>query len=251
MNCALALRMVDAYVDDEVDAATAAEMTAHLASCAACAATHRQRVAMQTALRKSSLRDVAPKGLRASILREIDNAESPRAPSRTVPWWQALVVGASIAVAGAVGGWWLAQPRLIDSSPELIVATHVASLTPAGPRIDVASSDRHEVRPWFQGRLDFAPRVRDLSAQGIDLLGGRVERLGDRQAAALVYRLRKHVINVFVWRATGELAASAKESTVRGFNVVTWSEQDLNFAAVSDTDNAELRRFTEAYRSAQ
>jgi anti-sigma factor RsiW len=251
MNCALALRMVDAYVDDEVDAATAAEMAAHIASCAACAAMHQERVAMQAALRTASLREAAPKGLRASILRDIENVQSPAAPPRTVPWWQAWVVGASMAVAGAVGGWWLAQPRVIESSPELVVSAHVASLTPAGPRIDVASSDRHEVRPWFQGRLDFAPRVRDLSAQGIDLLGGRVERFGDRQAAAVVYRLRKHVINVFVWRGTGELAAGAKEATVRGFNIVTWSEQDLSFAAVSDTDNAELRRFTEAYRSPQ
>jgi anti-sigma factor (TIGR02949 family) len=251
MNCALALRMLDAYVDDELDAATAAEMAAHLQSCSACAAMHEERVAMQTALRTSSLREAAPKGLRASILREIQNVQAPGAPARTVQWWQAWVVGASMAMAGAVGGWWLAQPRLIDSSPDLVVARHVASLAPAGPRIDVASSDRHEVRPWFQGRLDFAPRVRDLSAQGIDLVGGRVEQIGDRQAAAIVYRLHKHVINVFVWRGTGEPAVTARDATVRGFNVVTWSEQDLNFAAVSDTDSAELKRFTEAYRSPQ
>ena len=83
---------------------------------------------------------------------------------------------------GALGGWWLAQPHLLETYPELVVARHVASLTPTGPRIDVASSDRHEVRPWFQGRLEFAPMVRDLSAQGFDLLGARVERVGDRQA---------------------------------------------------------------------
>jgi mycothiol system anti-sigma-R factor len=216
MNCALALRMVDAYVDDEVDAATAAEMAAHLASCAPCAALHGERIAMRAALRASSLREAAPKGLRASILRDIEKAQSPGVPRRTASWWQALAFGASMAVAGALGGWWFAQPNLLESAPELLVARHVASLTPAGPRIDVASSDRHEVRPWFQGRLDFAPRVRDLSAQGIDLLGGRIDHLGDRQAAAVVYRLRNHVINVFVWRATGELAASTKESTVPG-----------------------------------
>jgi anti-sigma factor RsiW len=113
----------------------------------------------------------------------------------------------------------------------------------------VASSDRHEVRPWFQGRLEFAPMVRDLSAQGFDLLGARVERVGDRQAVAVVYRLRKHIINVFSWRGPGDVAGTAKEATIRGFNVVTWTDRDLDFAAVSDTDTAELKRFTDAYRA--
>jgi anti-sigma factor (TIGR02949 family) len=249
MNCALALRMLDAYVDDELDATTAAEMVEHLATCAGCAALHGQRVAMRTALRAASLREAAPKGLKKSILREIERAGAPETPRRTLRWWQALALGASTAVMGAIGGWWLAQPRLLEGYPELVVARHVASLTPAGPRIDVASSDRHEVRPWFQGRLEFAPMVRDLSAQGFDLMGARVERVGDRQAVAVVYRLHNHIINVFSWRGPGDVAGAAKEATIRGFHVVTWSDRDLDFAAVSDTDSAELKRFTEAYRA--
>lgn len=248
MNCTLALRMLDAYVDDELDAVTAAEMVGHLATCAGCAALHGQRVAMRTALRSSPLREAAPKGLRKSILREIERAQ-PAAPRRTLRWWQMLALGASTAVMGALGGWWLAQPHVLDTYPELLVARHVASLTPMGPRIDVASSDRHEVRPWFQGRLEFAPMVRDLSAQGFDLLGARVERVGDRQAVAVVYRLHKHIINVFSWRGPGDVAGTAKEATIRGFHVVTWSDRDLDFAAVSDTDSAELKRFTDAYRA--
>ena len=249
MNCALALRMLDGYIDDELDAVTAAEMVGHLAACPACAELHGQRVAMRTALRAASLREVAPPGLRKAIVREIEKSAQPRRQPRTVRWWQALALGASTAVMGALGGWWLAQPRLLETFPEFAVARHVASLTPAGPRIDVASSDRHEVRPWFQGRLEFAPMVRDLSAQGFDLLGARVDRVGDRQAVAVVYRLHNHIINVFSWRGSGDVAQAATEATIRGFHVVTWSDRDLEFAAVSDTDSAELRRFIAAYRA--
>ena len=247
MNCALALRMLDAYIDDELDAATATEIAEHLASCPACARLNDQRVDMRSALRATSLRHDAPPGLRKTILRGIERFERPVTRSRPLPWWQAIVLGSSTAVLGAVGGWWLAQPHALETLPEYAVTRHVASLTPEGPRVDVASSDRHVVRPWFQGRLDFAPEVRDLSAQGFDLLGARRDRLGDRQAVAIVYRLRSHIINVFSWRGPGDYGETEREATIRGFHVITWSERDMNFAAVSDTDSAELKRFTVAY----
>jgi anti-sigma factor RsiW len=249
MNCALALRMLDGYIDDELDAATAAQIVEHLASCATCAEVHRYRVAVRSALRAASLRHVAPPKLRQSILRGIERAEQPEASSRSLRWWQALVLGGSTAVLGALGGWWLAQPRALETLPDFAVARHVASLTPAGPRIDVASSDRHVVRPWFQGRLEFAPMVRDLSAQGFDLLGARIDHLGDRQAVAVVYRLRSHIINVFSWRGNRDSSSLEREATIRGFNVVIWSDRDMDFAAVSDTDSAELKRFTAVYRA--
>jgi anti-sigma factor RsiW len=249
MNCALALRMLDAYIDDELDGVTAAEVVEHLASCPICTELHGSRVAMRSALRATSLRQVAPPGLRKSILRGIERLERPETPSRSMRWWQAIVLGCSTAVLGTVGGWWLAQPRALETLPEFAVARHVASLTPEGPRIDVASSDRHVVRPWFQGRLEFAPMVRDLSAQGFDLMGARLDRVGDRQAVAIVYRLHSHIIDVFSWRGTGDDAETEREATIRGFNVVTWSDRDMNFAAVSDTDSAELKRFSVAYRA--
>ena len=248
MNCALALRMLDAHIDNELDAATAAEIAAHVATCPACTALHDQRVAMRSALRTTALRHVAPPGLRKAVLRRIDTSQQPATRPRSVRWWQTIVLGGSTAVFGAIGGWWLAQPHALDASPEHAVTRHVASLSPEGPRIDIASSDRHVVRPWFQGRLEFAPKVRDLSAQGFDLIGARADRLADRQAVAVVYRLRGHIISVFSWRGSGNRADADGIATIRGFNVVTWSDADMNFAAVSDTDSAELKRFTAAYR---
>jgi anti-sigma factor RsiW len=249
MNCALALRMLDACVDGELDAATAAEMAQHLASCPACTGRHRQREALRSAVPGAALRHVAPPGLRKAILREIEIGERPATASRSLRWWQALALGATTAVVSAIGGWWLAQPSLPETLPESIVARHVASLSPAGPRVDVASSDRHVVRPWFQGRLEFAPMVRDLSGQGFELLGARQDRVGNREAVAVVYRLHNHVINVFSWRRSGDTAQTERSATIRGFNCMSWSDLDLEFAAVSDTDGAELKRFIAAYRA--
>jgi anti-sigma factor RsiW len=250
MNCTLALRMLDAYVDGELDATTAADVQEHLAACPACLAAHRQHLGMRSALQAASLRHAAPPALRQSILRAIDRAERPmRSPRAMLPWWQALALGASMAALGTLGGWWFARLPALESLPDLAVAQHVAALTPAGPRIDVASSDRHVVRPWFQGRLEFAPMVRDLSGQGFDLVGARVEHVGGRQAVAVVYRLHTHVIDVFSWRARGQFPEAGRAVTIRGFNVIAWSDRDMDFAAVSDTDSGELTRFVTAYRA--
>jgi anti-sigma factor (TIGR02949 family) len=249
MNCAMALRMLDAHIDGELDAATATEVAGHVETCSACAALRDQRLALQSALRDASLRHAAPPDLRPAIVRRI------RQTLQTVPraggmrWWQVLALGSSTAFVGAVGGWWIAQPHAIETLPGSAVMQHVASLRPEGPRIDVASSDRHVVRPWFQGRADFAPMVRDLSAQGFDLLGARLDRVGDKQAVAVVYRLHGHAINVFSWRVADNPPQPERDLTIRGFNVATWSVSDMNYAAVSDMDGAELKRFTAAYRA--
>ena len=172
--------------------------------------------------------------------------------------------GLAVAVAALVAG---AGARRLDGRPRCagrVVAGAAARAGGlAGIRGDAArrvpyssgsahrraSSDRHVVRPWFQGRLEFAPMVRDLSAQGFDLLGARLDRVGDRQAVAVVYRLHSHIINVFSWRATGDSADTEREATIRGFHVVTWRDRDMDFAVVSDTDSAELQRFVAAYRA--
>jgi anti-sigma factor RsiW len=249
MNCALALRMLDAYIDDELDVATAGEILEHLASCPGCTQMHEQRVAIRSAVRVNALRHVAPPRLKRTIWRKIRSLEQTVTRRWSMQWWQAVVLSSSTAVLGALGGWWLAQPHAVDAWREDAIARHVASLTTEGPRIDVASSDRHVVRPWFQGRLEFAPTVRDLSAQGFDLVGARLDRVKDRQAVAVVYRLHSHVISVFSWRGTGASAKTEREATIRGFNVTIWSDGDMDFAAVSDTDSTELKRFIAAYRA--
>ena len=242
MNCAMALRMLDAHMDEELDVATAAEVASHLAVCPPCAAAHAERVALRTSIRAAGLRDVAPDGLRESIVRAVREESARRIPSRVVPWWQAIALAGSAALAGLVGGWWLAQPQLLEDLPAVVVAHHVASLAPSGPRLEVASSDRHVVRPWFQGRAEFAPTVRDLRDQGFELVGARRDSIRGRDAVAVVYRLRGHFISVYSWPRRDGAHHPQLDATVRGFNVVQWSDRDIDYAAVSDVEGAELKR---------
>ncbi len=261
MNCAQAVRMLDAWLDDELDAVTATEMAGHVANCAGCAAVHEQRVALRTAMRAPALRHVSPPALRAAIRGQarLGTLEAQASRPRRLQWpslpgWRAIVFAGTTAVLGAACGWWVAQPATpdvfaLEPVADYAVTRHVAALAPGGAHIDVASSDRHAVRPWFQGRLDFAPTVRDLSAMGFELIGGRIDRMGNQPAAAIVYRFRGHMIDVFSWRATMTAVQPDRESTIRGFNVQTWNQQDIDYAVVSDMDRAELQRFTAALRA--
>jgi anti-sigma factor RsiW len=120
------------------------------------------------------------------------------------------------------------------------VAGHVRSLM-AGHLMDVVSTDQHTVKPWFNGRLDFAPDVKDFAAQDFPLVGGRLDYLGDRPVAALVYRRNKHVINVFVWPAADTSEAPKETQNLRGFNIINRQANGLRYCLVSDLNEKELR----------
>ena len=139
---------------------------------------------------------------------------------------------------GAMG-----KPQLESSPAEQVVASHVASLGPARRLVEVASTDRHVVKPWFQGKVDFAPVVRDLSAEGYALLGGRLDHVAEGQAVAIVYKVREHVVSLFVWRAANPRDEPLALSSARGFSVASWSEAGLRFAAVSDAEAREIEHF--------
>ena len=161
-------------------------------------------------------------------------------------WWQALLLaGATGALAVLATAFVLTGPGREDAATSLreqLVARHVAALA-SNHLIDVASSDRHVVKPWFQGKVDFAPQVRDLSSQDFALEGARLDQVGGRTAVAVVYRLREHPINLFVWRRADARDAALDLAIVRGFSVAAWSVGGLDYAAVSDADAGELRRF--------
>jgi anti-sigma factor RsiW len=129
-----------------------------------------------------------------------------------------------------------------------IVSAHLRSLQ-AEHLTDVQSNDQHTVKPWFNGRIDVAPPVIDLTPQGFTLLGGRLDYINGRPAAAIVYRRRVHVINLFVTQGP-EPDRAARMETVQGFNMWLWREQGLNFWAVSDINADELHEFGEKFRTA-
>lgn len=232
--------LVQADHDGELGVAEAAELQAHLAGCAECRALRAELAGLSLRLRADLPHYAAPAALRAKL-------EWQAAPRRILRWrarpWRALgwVAAGAIAVAASVALWVPAGGNMADEA----VSAHIRALQP-GHLTDVASTDQHTVKPWFDGRIDYAPPVRDFVAAGFPLLGGRLDYLGGRPVAVLVYGRAKHIIDLFVWPAAGDAAPSVTEAN--GYNAVAWTGGGMRFEAVSDLNAAELRQFAELWR---
>lgn len=252
MNCTRLTQVLDAYLDGELDRATGEEIAQHLAHCPACTALRSERDALKQRLRAQAPYFAAPAALGAAVRHSLMAASEGTAHrTRRPSWLQAGVLAAVAALVSALAGYWLAQPLPDATMREQVVASHVASLNDVRRLTDVTSVDQHVVKPWFQGKVDFAPVVRDLSAEGYALVGARLDHVARRQAVAVVYRVRNHLVNLFVWRAAGNAPEALAVSTVRGFGVATWAGGGLRFGAASDIDTHELERFARLVQAQQ
>ncbi|HJU09140.1 MAG TPA: anti-sigma factor [Rhodanobacteraceae bacterium] len=250
MNCTEARALLHAYLDDELDAARSAEIAQHLSACAECMARYRTLEKLQQSLRVPRLRHAAPPALAARIRAHLPD-DAPARIQRRMWQWPALsaALAASLLIAVAIAGWQAVQLRAhgTDALVTEAVSDHVRSLL-ASHLIDVRSSDQHTVKPWFDGRLDFSPQVKDLGAQGFELIGGRLDVLGDERVAALVYKRHLHMINLFQWPANGASSEEPKEQSRNGYHAIFWREGGMQFLAVSDT--ADLNAFVQDFRAA-
>jgi anti-sigma factor RsiW len=155
-----------------------------------------------------------------------------------------------VLAAGTVEGLRsVRSSRETSAMADTVIARHIEALA-SSPLIQVASSDQHTVKPWFQGKLDFSPPVPDLASAGFELIGGRIDRIGDRNAAVLVYRRRLHMIHVFVWPSGGNVRASDARTT-RGFHERHWTSGDLSVWAVSDVNDDDLKTFAERFAASR
>jgi anti-sigma factor RsiW len=157
-----------------------------------------------------------------------------------------LTLAASLALMMAAG-WGLGRilrgPTDDVSLTRELVASHVRSQMLPSHRFDVASSDPHTVKPWFEGKLDFAPPAKDLTDEGFPLVGGRLDYLHDRPVAAIVYQRRKHTINLFVWPSSPADDARPVSASRQGFHMLRWTSSGMTFWAVSDLNEEELQEF--------
>jgi anti-sigma factor RsiW len=256
MNCAECEILLHPLIDGELDAFHARDVEAHAATCPGCAEKLKAFRAMRQTMAGADLKFAAPASLRNRIEAALP---SPSAqiiapskffqPSRRT-FFGGFAVGSALSAAIAatlvVGVFRNDQNQQVADE---VVSAHIRSLQ-AGHLMDVETSDQHTVKPWFDGRVDVAPPVIDLTAQGFTLLGGRLDYIDGEPVASVVYQRRKHVINLFVAQRLGTKPAGVMTKTIQGYNVRHWSEGGLDFWAVSDVAGDELDEFVQKISAA-
>jgi mycothiol system anti-sigma-R factor len=240
VSCEHAGTILHGYLDGELDAARASEFERHLESCPECLAALEAQKTLRSALQRAQLYEVAPVALRRKIRASLPAARPVGFSLRWTPMrWVAL---AAAALLVAFVGWRIVPNFNGENQYQAaeIVDAHLRSLQ-AGHLTDVTSTDQHTVKPWFDGKLDFAPPVRDFANDGFPLQGGRLDVLRGRAVAALVYGRRKHVINVFVWPSS-EPDVAPREGSKLGYQWMEWRKGGIEFCTVSDTSTADLEQ---------
>jgi len=262
MNCERTRALLGAHLDGELDAVSDRDLQEHLRECALCLKAAGQQENLRSMVRQAAPYHPAPEGLETRVRAALRGQPSfqPERALRPAPsfgrrtWWQQWAVAMATVVAVVIAVWIgsevAARRAAAEFLAEELISAHVRSLQ--GTHLtDIPSSDQHTVKPWFAGKTDFAPPVRDLAADGFPLIGGRLDYLAGHSAAALVYQRNRHFINVFVWPETAGPAPPGATLSRRGYNIVSWEQGQLRFCAVSDLNAAELQRFAARFRENQ
>lgn len=233
MNCVEIGLLLHACADGELDLVRSLEIEQHSKTCARCAAEKNSIQALRAALRQGDLAYPAPDSLRRVVRKTVHDSGPASRPPEYLWIWKLLAAGATAFAVIAI----LSRPANSGHDQLLAeaVANHVRSLQ-ASHLTDVRSSDQHTVKPWFNGKLDFAPAANDFAGQGFPLVGGRLDYLDGRTVAALVYRHDKHFINVFIWPAVNTNATSPAVENYHGYSVVNFAAHGFHYCLVSDAE---------------
>jgi mycothiol system anti-sigma-R factor len=242
MSCELPRTTVHGYLDGELDAVRAAEFERHLEHCPECVAALESQESLRSSLQRAQLYEKAPAQLRQKVLASLRPAEPVSISSRRRPGVAQWLAVAAVLLLLLYSGWRF-LPGLGEKNNQTVLAAqivdaHLRSLEP-NHLTDVVSTDQHTVKPWFDGKLDFAPPVQDFADDGFPLAGGRLDVVGGRTVAALVYGRRKHFVNVFVW-PTRDSDTSPRTGSQQGYHWITWQKNGMAFWAVSDVAPSDL-----------
>ncbi|HEY2546048.1 MAG TPA: anti-sigma factor [Candidatus Acidoferrum sp.] len=249
MSCDFSTTLLHAYFDGELDAMRAAEFERHMETCRECTATLGAAESLRASLQRAQLYETAPPNLRKKIRAEL-KVPSATSGSSSVAAWKWFAAAAAILLVTGVA-WFVVPHGHTGMSASAVTSTevldaHIRSLQ-AGHLTDVASTDQHTVKPWFDGKLDFIPPVRDYMDEGFPLIGGRLDVLGERNVAALVYGRRKHYINVFVWPTKEPDTPIHPAGSRQGYQWVHWRHQGMEFCAVSDVSAQDLHDLAQLF----
>ena len=241
MTCEESRRFKDAYLDEQLDLAHLTEIDEHLKNCYGCSEIYDNLRQLSRVVRSNDLYFKAPAHLRRSVQKSL------RSETRYISlrqWFRFVFPSAVVASIAILSMLFWDSRSMQKQIVREITSSHIRSLL-TGHVTEVTSSDQHTVKPWFDGKLDYAPTVVDLKERGFPLMGGRLDYVQSRPVAALVYQRGKHVINLFLWPAPDGLRIVTKNGTYQGYNVVHWKSSGMNCWAVSDLNAEELRKFSE------
>jgi anti-sigma factor RsiW len=242
MTCRETKNLLNAYVDGELDSAGSLSVESHVERCASCMTDMENLRALASAIESGGLRFKAPQHLKRNVKAAIQVA-NPGTKSSLLRWRWASAFAAAVVVV--IVGWAVIMQWTGSSQQTLlandIVASHVRSMM-ANHITDVSSSDSHTVKPWFGGKLDYSPPVKDLTEQGFRLIGGRLDYVNNRPVAALVYQRNQHFINLFVWPSESTAIRQADQLTRQGYNLIQWTKAGMTYWLVSELNPTELNQ---------
>jgi anti-sigma factor RsiW len=243
MSCDVPRERTHAWVDGELSVEATLDAERHARECPTCAAEYRRALALRAALRDGGLVAVPPASLEARLRVRLAEERRP-AWRRGLPQWAALA--AALVLGAALSALLIPFRAALPARglDDALASAHVRALM-KGPLVEVVSSDHHTVKPWFAGRVEFSPKVKDFA--DTPLSGGRVDEVSGRRTAVLAYMHGRHEVDVFVWVAAAP-APGVTMGLSRGYHVARWTEGDLAYAAVSDMEERELRAFVERIR---
>ena len=247
MECDTWQSKIDPYIDAELPEKEEAALSEHLKTCTACSGEALGRMRLKQANQIVGRRYTPGPDLRARIERELLGTRKPRLLPRLLP---ALAVAAGLILVAYLGTMlWL---RKIDRQQILAQVTdiHVADLASASP-VDVVSSDRHTVKPWFQGKLPFTFDLPELAGSDYALVGGRVTYIGGEPGAELLYKVRNHYLTVLIFRDTPSLSKAGEgETSQSNFNLRSWRQNGLRYLLITDANPGDAARLSEMFKTA-
>lgn len=241
-------RLLPGYLDGELSLSESLAFEHHLDDCATCRSQLEAESRASRLLRQADLGAALPAHLERRIRAALPARQAPRTGREPIGWWRGRLANVALAagmVAMAFGtGWYFGEPHgggRAGGLPQAVLDSHIRSLQ-LDHLADVRSTDQHTVKPWFDGKLDFAPSVADYAQQGYPLIGGRLDYIDGRTAAVMVYRYQRHPINLYTWPDPGA-DTSPRAGTRQGYHYANWRAADMAYWAVTDAGQDELDRF--------